>query len=514
MKERELFNKLRTEPNFFFKKCLKIKTKELGKIPLVLNDTQMYLNQKLELIKREKDLCRVTIVKARQFGISTFISARYFWKAFFNVGLNAFTMADSTNSTSNIFSMIKRFYDSLPAPLPKPTLKKSNEKLIHFNENDSMVRVGTAGAKQVGRSMTNNLLHCSEVAFWKHEADILAGLFQTVPTNKTSEIILESTANGRKGLFYEKACEGTSANSEWSTIFIPWFWHKEYSSTIKDKDFKLTDEENEIKSIYSLTNEQINWRRKKINSDFLHREYLFQQEYPACFEEAFITSQNALIPSIFIEKARKSNITDFSSRIVIGVDPARNGDRTVIVVRRGREILKIIISEYKADDLVNIDLAGDLSHLIRYYKAERCFIDVGCGYGVIDILKAKGFSSIVQGVPFNSGADNKQLYSNKRTEIFGRLRDWLMQEGGVRIPDNDEVAQELSIIPDFKRNSNGQWVMEAKEKIKELLGKSNDITDAISLTFTDDFIELSNEYNGSLNSPQIRIINKNRMNKR
>jgi hypothetical protein len=511
MKEQELFNKLRRKSTLFFKTCLKIKTKELGIIPLNLNDTQLYFNNEIARIKRDKELCRIVVVKARQFGISTLVSALSFWKCFFNIGLNAFTMADSTNSTSNIFGMIKRFYDYLPEELPKPSLKKSNEKLLHFSENDSLIRVGTAGAKQVGRSMTNNLLHCSEVAFWKNEVEILAGLFQTVPTNKTSEIILESTANGRKGLFYEKAREGLNPKSMWSTIFIPWFWHKEYSSTIRDPDFRLTEEEAEIKQIYDLTDEQMYWRRNKINSDFMHREYLFKQEYPACFEEAFITNQNALIPSIFIERARKKLLSSPHAPTIIGVDPARGGDRTVIAIRKGRALLKVVITEYKADDYINVDLAGRLTHLINDFKAERCFIDVGCGYGTIDILKAKGFSDVVQGVAFNQGADNKEVYSNKRTEIFGRLRDWLLQEGGAKIPDNDQIAEDLAVLPDFTRNSNGQWVMDPKEKIIKDLGKSPDIADSIALTFTDLNIKLSQDYSDNSSSKIISVTNKNRM---
>ncbi|MBO4516720.1 hypothetical protein J5751_04820 [bacterium] len=494
------FQRLRNDFVLFARNCLFIKTKNSEIKPFILNHTQAKVHNFIEEKKR-LGKNKIVILKARQFGISTYTEGRLFHRTIMNEATNSFIMADSVSSSNNIFEMTKRFYDLLPDGLPKPELKKSNEKAIVFDEIDSSFRIGTAGNKNVGRSMTINYLHCSEVGFWENANEIIAGLFQCVPSNDKSEIILESTANGVGNYFHNICCEGLDNKSDFATLFIPWFENPEYSTIIEDRDFKLTDEEQEIKTIYKLTNEQIYWRRKKINGEFKGREYLFKQEYPATFNEAFINNQNCLFPSEIIEKARKNKVIPNNNvPIIMGVDPARNGDRTVIVFRQGRRLYKPLIFE----DMTETELAGEIILLLNKYRCNKVFIDVGYGYGTIDILKEKGLGDIVCGIPFNSKPLKRELYSNKRTEIYGEMRDWLLQEGGVDIPDDQVLVNELLSIPDFHINSNGQFVMESKDEIKKMLnGKSPDIADAIALTFSEN-VPILNE---NIDMEKIKIIN-------
>lgn len=503
MNEIDFFNKLRKDFVFFSRNCLNIKTKNSEIKPFIINNTQTKVHNFIAENKR-LGKNKFVILKARQFGISTYTEARLFWKTMFNMATNSFIMADSTSSANNIFEMTKRFYDLLPDGMIRPDLKKSNEKAIVFDDIDSSFRIGTAGNKQIGRSMTINYLHCSEVGFWQNANEIVAGLFQTVPTNSESEIILESTANGVGNFFYDICCEGLNPKSDFKTLFIPWFENPEYSSIIDDKDFSLTEEEKELKQIYNLNDSQIFWRRKKINTDFKGREYLFKQEYPANFNEAFITNQNCLFSGEYLEKARKNHITVPDCQpVIMGVDPARNGDRTVFVIRKGRKIFEPIIFE----DMTQTEIAGEIIRILNKFRINKVFVDFGLGYGVVDILHSKGLNDIVQGVAFNSKPNKPNVYSNKRTEIYGELRDWILQDGGVDIPDNQIMINELLSIPDFKINSNGQYVMEAKDEIKKVIGKSPDIADAMALTFSDNIPILEDN---DLRDKKIKVINNYR----
>lgn len=476
----------------FAKMCLQIETKNAEKKPLIFNETQKYLHKRVEEHKQKHNgKVRVVVLKARQQGISTYTEARFFWKTFLNCSTRCFIMAHESDSTSSIFKMVKRFYDDLQT-LPKPPLTASNFKELIVASTGSSYRVATAGNTSAGRSQTNQLLHCSEVGFFEKADEIMAGLFQTVPDNNQSEILLESTANGVGGFFYDKFMAGLGGDGDWESIFIPWFMSTEYQRT-PPVDFRMTDEELELKGIYGLTPEQIYWRRCKITNDFKGREHIFKQEYPSSFQEAFVSTQNALLPGFVLEKAKACNNTDEVAPVVMGVDPARNGDRTAICIRKGREIIKIIVYE----DMESQRLAGICKNLIEKYQVAKCFIDVGCGYGTIDRLESDGYGHIVSGIPFNSGANDKRLYSNKRSEIFGEMRDWFMQDGWVSIPNDDEVVKELSILPDMRANANGQWVMLPKDEIKkENGGKSTDLADAIALTFAEKvgIINIQEEY--------------------
>jgi hypothetical protein len=463
----------------FAKNCLKIKTKTEGLQPFILNSPQYRFIDFIERKYKEKGHVRVVVLKARQMGFSTVTEGYFFWKTIFNKGHNSFIMAHDRPSTSNIFEMVKRYYDNIPEAMPKPPLAKNNERALIFDSIDSYFRVGTAGSGSIGRSMTNNYLHMSEAAFFEKADELSGGIMSTVP-DENSIVVLESTANGVGGFFYDKVMEGLEPDSPWDTLFYAWHEFPEYTADVPD-GFVPDDTEEELKRLYNVTDGQLMWRRNRIAKDFKGREHIFRQEYPSNIQEAFLSTQNALIGGEYLERARKSDIKDQNAPVVIGVDPARSGDRTVIAIRRGREILEILIFE----EMNEMELAGRLAILIREYRADACFIDPACGYGTIDRLQERHFKN-VYAVPFNSKPSNTEIYSNKRTEIYGNMRDWFMQQGGVRIPDSDIVIRDLGVTPDFTINSKGQWVMTSKDNIKkENSGRSPDIADAIALTFSD-----------------------------
>lgn len=406
--------------------------------------------------------------------------------------------------------MTKRFYDNLPDGLKIPLLKDSSEELLF--QTDSSFRVGTAGSRSVGRSMTINYFHGSEVGFWDNANDIVAGMLQTIPESSESEVILESTANGTSGAgayFYNLVQLGLEQNSEYLTLFYPWYMQNEYQK-LAPVDMVLDDEEEELKRLYNLTNNQLAWRRSKLKGEFHKREYLFKQEYPSSIQEAFITTSNALIPLNCIESARKNNVSLLEDMpIVIGVDPARNSDRTIITVRQGR----IIRQFYKFEKMDNCRLAGILQRLIQTIHPAKVFIDYGHGTGVYDILLSYGLASIVELVQFGSSAYDSKKYANRRAEMFDKMRDWFMQDGGVSIQHQEyieEFVRDISILPDLKvSDSTGRYSMEKKENItKGTEINSTDFADSLALTFASPVANYSREY-GINKQNSIQVVSNN-----
>ena len=499
---------LRSNLNYFALNCLKIKSKELGIIPFRFTDIQLNAHQRIEERKRLKKMLKIIFLKSRQVGLSTYTEARFFSHIFWNACKNTFVMADKQDSTDNIFEMAKRFYNMLPQSLPKPKIVKLNANEMEF-ETGSIFRTATAGSKAVGRSMTNNYLHGSEVAFWKNANDIITGLFQTVPTSLLSEIILESTANGTTGegaFFHDKCLEGLDSKSDWITLFYAWYQHKEYRKPLVEP-ISWTDEELELKRLYNLDDAQLYWRRCKIQSDFKGREHLFKQEYPICIQEAFIRTGNSLIPLEYIERARKNFLVDSNASIVLGVDVGRTNDRTVITVRQGRVLLKI----YRFDKMQEMKLAGILSRLITSLNADKCFIDFAMGTGVYDRLCERGYRDIVELVNFASEAFDKDLYVNRRAEMHDRMRDWALQEGGVFIADSEnaeELIADLMLIPDLEvMDSNGKLGLKKKKDIVKGSNISSlDMSDSLALTFADYVIKKPVQQYGDLGCHQSQII--------
>ncbi|MFC0274097.1 FtsK/SpoIIIE domain-containing protein [Metabacillus herbersteinensis] len=77
--------------------------------------------------------------------------------------------------------------------------------------------------------------------------------------------------------------------SDFIPLFFPWYEHQEYRME-PPEDFVLTDEEEELKELYNVDNDQLYWRRWAIRNNCGGDPELFKQEYPANSEEAFLSS--------------------------------------------------------------------------------------------------------------------------------------------------------------------------------------------------------------------------------
>ena len=104
---------------------------------------------------------------------------------------------------------------------------------IVFPHLDSSYRVETAD-ENAGRGLTIHYLHCSEVSRWPGDAAAtLAALRAAVPPD--GEIVLESTANGAAGCFYEEWQRAEQMG--YSRHFFPWWWEPNYKRAVEIVEF-------------------------------------------------------------------------------------------------------------------------------------------------------------------------------------------------------------------------------------------------------------------------------------
>lgn len=476
----QIFKRLKTDFPYYAEKCLKIVDKESGQIiPFKLNSAQLFLHRRIEDQKRRTGKVRVVIVKGRKQGCSTLTEARYFWISTLTPGSPVFILAHLAESTDELFRMAKRFYENAPPPI-LPTAEKMNERRMEFNAINSSYAVGTAGSAQIGRGTTIRYFHGSEVAFFEKADDIAAGILQAVPKAPGTEIILESTPNGAGNWFHKKAMAGLQQgdDSDFETVFLPWYWQNEYRRPLP-KQFALTEEEQELQHLYSLTPEQLFWRRVCIADEFSGDVWRFKKEFPCTVEEGFLASGEALISPSFVLDARKSQVKDPFAPPVGGCDPARTKDRTVMVLRRGREVFKY--KSYATMD--EMTCAGIIANDIDKHGIVKYFVDVGCGYGTVDRLREMGYGHIVMGIHFGGGALEPDIYANKRAEMAAAVKAWF-EEGGCSIPDDDAFQADITAIPPLiERGSRGKWALPSRDEIIKLLGRSPDIFSALQLTF-------------------------------
>ena len=185
----------------FIEKFIKITDKESNIIPFILNDDQVDLYKEMCLQRLSGKPIRINILKARQIGFSTFISAVIFVLTIFQPMQSAVIIADTSEHARDLLRRkYMFFYDNLPNDIKKrfPLITRKEAGLsVSWGEGKSSdIRVAVQG-QNAGRSGTFQYLHLSECAFWDNLNETLVSLLQTISGNNlNSMVFFETTANG------------------------------------------------------------------------------------------------------------------------------------------------------------------------------------------------------------------------------------------------------------------------------------------------------------------------------
>jgi hypothetical protein len=463
--------------------ALKIRTKAGEIRPFILNRAQEFIHEAIEAQKRETGKVRALILKGRQQGASTYLGGRFYWLTSGEFGRNTFILTHEQAATDNLFGMTKRFHEHCPTAL-RPQTAAENAKELWFNVLDSRFKVATAGAKATGRSATAQYFHGSEMAFWANAADHMAGIGQTVPDEPGTEIVFESTGNGIGNPFHAMWRRAVNGESEYRAIFVPWFWDQGYRK--RPGEFTPTVDEALYAEAYDLDMGQMAWRRAKIADDFAGDVSLFNQEYPATPDMAFMRgAEKGLIGMELVSIARKpKNLPDRGAR-VLGVDPAEYGtDKTAIVYRQGRKVHWVKRYSKKG----TMEVAGIVAQIAQELidaktPLDGIIVDVtGVGTGVADRLIEMQTPHVYR-VHFGSKAYDSEKYVNRRAECWGRGRDWVIDEPN-QLPDDDQLQADMTSVP-YHYDSSRRLVLESKEKMRRDGIPSPDSGDAWALTFAE-----------------------------
>lgn len=278
---------------------LKIVTKKPDLVNLHHNIAQLQLINARELQRKKNYPVRIIIVKARQKGLSTGEAADTFEDINRNPNKHACLISVDIDSTNKVFRMIRIFQQEMPSDVKRITVASNRKEIAYAEPHRSSILCQTAGKEVLGRGGTTQRVHCTEVAFWKHAEDQLYGLFQEVPKTPDTSIVIESTAFGTTGAFHSRY---KAAIDRWRSknlngfipLFVPWFVDDEYSmplprghSIVLKKDDDVYGDEVHLAKKYSLTIEQMYWRRWIIENDLDNDLTRFFQEYPSTWREAF-----------------------------------------------------------------------------------------------------------------------------------------------------------------------------------------------------------------------------------
>lgn len=453
-----------------------------GMIPLILHPGQVKLHMFAKKMQEETGRIRVAMVKPRQVGWSTLIQAFLYWMATMTNGMKIHIVSHNSESTRKFLRRFRKICMAAPAIIT-PGRPVDNSKEIIF-ANGAQVSITTAGTPDAVRSDNFHAGHFTEEPSWPEQEATMAALLPALSDGPGSIAFRESTSKGKGTAWHKFIMETQAGQNVWRLFFDAYFNHPKYR-LMPPEGWQPNDEALEAQRLYGLDIFQLYWRAMKIQD--LRALWMFKQEYPGTIEESFQASASTLYNPDSIYRAQKNYgvlLPDIHAPLIMGVDPARTGDRTVLAFRQGKVFREVIIYA-KMDDM---RLVGIIAKFLKegYNKipVKKCFIDYAIGEGAASRLRELGFGKEVQTVHFGESA-SEERYANKRIEMAMDMRDWIGDTGEfVSIPSGDDISSDLLAIPDFMQSTGSEKLkLPPKDIIKQLYGKSPDIFDAMILTF-------------------------------
>lgn len=390
-------------PYLFANTALKVLNKDSKLVPLDWNSVQHSIFPRLT----GRDL----ILKARQMGVTTQIQGEIFRQCVTKT-TRALSLSKDDEGTTYLREMQDRFYKNLPEP--KPLRKYANDTVTTYPGFDSSHMIRTAGSSSVGRGSSFNFIHGTEVAFWKDAESILAGALQA----GNPYIVLESTANGAQGWFYERCMDALAGRGNWNLIFIPYTEFPDYTGE-----------------------DWVNTKRQELGR-------MFSQEYPRDAVEAFLTSNKGYFADIpgDLYTAPNNAVWQAGHRYSAGIDWGQSNDFTCMIVvdRTTRQMVDKLHINKTAWGVQRV-MIKQLYNKWRLgsVRAEKNSI----GSVNIEELQADGVN-VEAFVTSNS----------TKAKIFSQLHEEL--ETGLALQNWDILRSELNSITS-KQTPTGLWTISA-----------------------------------------------------
>lgn len=218
-----LIARLKRDPWFAFIVCFKIKDKKTGNIvPFKLRLPQHTLLQDFEEMRLADEPIRLVLLKARQWGGSTLTQLYMAWiQLFMKEGWNSVIVAQTKDTARRIKAMYTKVLKYFPAELifnekelQFNPFEKSTADSIITNQNgkvirDNVITIASFENFESTRGSDFALVHLSEVAYWmdtptKTSEQLITNIEGNLLVEPRTLEVLESTANGMSGYFYDE----------------------------------------------------------------------------------------------------------------------------------------------------------------------------------------------------------------------------------------------------------------------------------------------------------------------
>tara|TARA_R110000824_G_scaffold44207_14_gene128769 strand:- start:2674 stop:4032 length:1359 start_codon:yes stop_codon:yes gene_type:complete len=337
----------------------------------------------LEAASRNKN---ILILKSRQIGCSQiccFLDALY---VILNPGSKVAIVADTEQKVHGLLDRARQVLDDLKIPQ-----RISNRSKIVTQEGSEIHAVTANAAKgqsesKAGRSMSFQLLHLSELAFWPDQ-NAYGALVSSA--GLSAPIMVESTSSGPGDLMWKLWSE----KNDFEKLFFSVEDHAAYVSTPS-----FTEEEwREMQDLGFTRAESAAWFLKTLRNRFQGDLVRALREYPQKPEHAFMSSEGRwinLTPPV-LDHTMQQEFKIFQNRIggeeyVIGVDTAGGlgQDASAIAVIRKSDMS--IVASW-CDETATVDTLADMVRIMYTKYGGSVIIESnGIGLATVQATRARG----------------------------------------------------------------------------------------------------------------------------
>ena len=274
----------------------------------------------------EKGQALIIVLKPRQAGITVWVSASMFHRVLFTPNVFLLTVAQNDRTSAHIFKMMWNAYQMLPFWMRPDWLFKEEGRYVEFQRTDEARRLTDPGLGSViqidhAQKMTGvaigrtiRCFHASEVSRWP-DADVFTSDIEPSMNAKDEYGVMESTAFGRNGLYYDHWRGSVDGDTGWRAVFIPVYKVRKYSLPIVG-EFELTKEEKSFtdrvknEDNFEISPSFWNWRRKRLKSTIRSTgaPWGHMESYPITPDEAFQSSGVCAFDRMSLQHQRMTNV--------------------------------------------------------------------------------------------------------------------------------------------------------------------------------------------------------------
>lgn len=137
---------------------------------------------------------------ARQIGKSTIVSSYFLWVAHFQPGKQCAILANKASVAQEMIERLQTSYELMPTFM-KPGVRVYNKRSVKF-ANKAKVS-SSASSKSAVRGSALSMVLWDEAGHTANDVDFYSSIYSTISSGDDTKLIVISTPNGKRGVFYK-----------------------------------------------------------------------------------------------------------------------------------------------------------------------------------------------------------------------------------------------------------------------------------------------------------------------